>query len=172
MSSIYFKFNDMIIDSNHVSKLVVENSYQLVKIKKVEVNVNYKNNIVKAIYALQLMFGRKALIIKAKKSVASFNLREGTIVSYKITLQRRETYDFLNILSKKVLPRLNTKHIYVDPKCNINIGIADIKIFPQVSSEYDRISANIGANISIMLNNLDKRNSSLFLSDLLKYPIK
>jgi len=134
--------------------------------------VNYRTNITKALYALQLIFGRKAKLIKAKKSVASFNLREGSITSYKISLRGEELHNFISLLSMHILPKLDKKFINVDRKSNINIGINDIKVFPQIEHEYDRISASIGMNISIVANNNNISINKLLIKDTLKCIIK
>lgn len=166
------QFKTNLRNSSIITKLNLQNSYLIPSIEKIDVNVNYRANIIKVLYALQLIFGKKAKLVKAKKSVASFNLREGSITSYKVTLRGEELNNFISLLSIHVLPKSTNKSIKVDKYSNINIGISDIRVFPQIEHEYDRISASIGMNISIITNCTNQLTNKLLTKDTLKSTIK
>jgi large subunit ribosomal protein L5 len=85
------------------------------------------------------MSGQKPVIRKAKKSIAGFKLREGSNVGMVVTLRGKRMYDFMDRLIAIALPRSRDfrgiEHSAVDQHGNLNIGIREHNIFPEISYE-------------------------------------
>jgi len=100
---------------------------------------------------LTLIAGQKAVIRKAKKSIAGFKLRENMPIGCTVTLRRERMYDFLDKFFNIALPRLRDfrgipEKIF-DGRGNCTVGIREQIIFPEI--EYDKVDALRGLNISI-----------------------
>jgi large subunit ribosomal protein L5 len=101
---------------------------------------------------LSLIAGQRAVITKAKKSIAGFKLRTGMPIGCTVTLRRGRMYDFLDKLFNVALPRvrdfrgISTK--IFDGQANCTIGIKEHIIFPEI--DYDKIDKIKGLNISIV----------------------
>lgn len=99
-----------------------------------------------------MISGQHALRRKAKKSIASFKLREGDCVGIQVTLRRKKMSDFAERLINLVLPRvrdfrgLDLKNI--DQSGSLNIGLRDQKIFPEIDPNTSRV--NFGLQITIV----------------------
>jgi len=104
-----------------------------------------------AVDDMQKIAGQKPVVTKAKKSVASFKIRDGYPVGCKVTLRQDRMYEFLDRLVTIAIPRIRDFR-GVSPKSfdgrgNYNMGIKEQIIFPEI--EYDKIDALRGMNITI-----------------------
>jgi large subunit ribosomal protein L5 len=101
---------------------------------------------------LSLISGQKAVIRKAKKSIAGFKLREGMPIGCMVTLRRNRMYDFLDKLFNIAFPRVRDfrgiSNKIFDGRGNCSIGIKEHIIFPEI--DYDKIDKVKGLNISIV----------------------
>ena len=95
--------------------------------------------------------GQKPVVTKAKKSVASFKIRDGYPVGCKVTLRRERMYEFLDRLVTVAIPRIRDfrgiSAKSFDGRCNYNMGIKEQIIFPEI--EYDKIDTLRGMDITI-----------------------
>ena len=95
--------------------------------------------------------GQKPVVTKARKSIATFKIRDGYPIGCMVTLRRDRMYDFLDRLITVALPRvrdfrgMNPRSF--DGRGNYNMGVREQIIFPEI--EYDRIDALRGMNITI-----------------------
>jgi large subunit ribosomal protein L5 len=101
---------------------------------------------------LALIAGQKPVITRAKKSIASFKLRENMPIGCMVTLRRDRMYDFLDKLVRIALPRVRDFR-GVSPKSfdgrgNYTLGIREHIIFPEIN--YDKIDKIKGLNITIV----------------------
>jgi len=122
---------------------------------------------------LSRIAGQKTVVCKSKISEAGFKIRKGMIVGFKATLRGSKMYDFLDRLVDIALPRcrdfrgLPEKNI--DKEGNLNIGIKEHIVFPEISTESAK---NIfGFEISITTTAKTKKEG-LALFKLLGFPIK
>lgn len=96
--------------------------------------------------------GQKAVITKAKKSIASFKLREGMPIGCMVTLRQDRMYEFLDRLLNVALPRVRDfKGVSAkafDGMGNYSLGVKEQLIFPEI--DYDKIDKIKGLNISIV----------------------
>ncbi|RUM38941.1 MAG: 50S ribosomal protein L5 [Desulfobulbus sp.] len=106
----------------------------------------------KAAAELTLIAGQKAVITRARKSIATFKLREGMPIGARVTLRRDKMYDFLSKLVNIALPRvrdfrgISSKGF--DGNGNYSMGITEHIIFPEV--DYDKIDKIRGLNVTIV----------------------
>ena len=100
---------------------------------------------------LNTITGQKAVITKAKKSVANFKVREGMPVGAKVTLRGEKMWEFLDRLFNVALPRVRDFHGInanaFDGRGNYALGIKEQLIFPEI--EYDKIDKIRGMDIII-----------------------
>lgn len=105
-----------------------------------------------AVEELTLIAGQRAVVTKARKSIAGFKLREGMPIGCTVTLRRERMYDFLDKLFNAALARVRdfrgiSGKIF-DGRANCSIGIKDFIVFPEI--DYDKIDKIKGLNISIV----------------------
>lgn len=128
---------------------------QIPRLDKVVVNVGcgeVKDNakIMDAILSdLAQVTGQKAIVCKAKKSVANFKLREGMPIGAKVTLRGERMYEFVDRLFSVALPRVRDfrgiNGNSFDGRGNYAVGIKEQLIFPEI--DYDKIDAVRGMDI-------------------------
>ena len=104
-----------------------------------------------AVNELNAIAGQRAVITKAKKSIAAFKLREGMAIGCMVTLRCDRMYEFLDRLMNVALPRVRDFR-GISPKSfdgrgNYTLGLKDQLIFPEI--DYNRVDKTKGMNISI-----------------------
>ncbi len=96
--------------------------------------------------------GQQPVITKAKKSIASFKLREGQKLGVMVTLRKKRMYEFLNRLCNIALPRVRDfrgiSGRAFDGKGNYSLGVTEQIIFPEIN--YDKIDKIRGMNITVV----------------------
>ena len=104
-----------------------------------------------AVGDMEKIAGQKAIVIKAKKSVAGFKIREGWPVGCKVTLRRDRMFEFLDRLISIAMPRIRdfrgVSAKSFDGRGNYSVGVKEQIIFPEI--EYDKIDALRGMDITI-----------------------
>ncbi len=131
------------------------NRLQVPRLEKITINMGVgeatqdKKKVEVAAAEMMAITGQKPVITRAKKSVASFKLREGMPIGCKVTLRRDRMYEFLDRLITIALPRvkdfrgLNPKSF--DGRGNYAMGLKEQLVFPEIS--YDRIDKVRGMDI-------------------------
>jgi len=151
------KYQDEVIPAM-IKEFGYESIMAVPRLKKVALNMGLGEAIYnikvldKGVEELTLIAGQKAIITKAKKSIAGFKLREGMPIGCMVTLRREKMYDFLDKLFNVALPRVRdfrglSEKIF-DGRANSTIGIKEHIIFPEI--DYDKIDKIKGLNISII----------------------
>jgi len=159
-------------------KLIREFSYknpnQVPKLVKVTLNMGLGEAIQNAkildsaAAELAAISGQKAVITRARRSIAAFKLREGMPIGVTVTLRRDRMYYFLDKLINIVLPRVRDFR-GVSPKAfdgrgNYTLGIKEHIIFPEI--DYDKIDKIKGLNISIVTSARTDEEARFLLSEL------
>ncbi|MBQ1231423.1 MAG: 50S ribosomal protein L5 [Clostridia bacterium] len=138
-----------------MKKYNYKSTMQIPKLDKVVINVgcsDAKENakVIDAVMAdLALITGQKAVVCRAKKSVANFKLREGMPIGVKVTLRGEKMYEFVDRLFNMALPRvrdfrgINANSF--DGRGNYSMGVKEQLIFPEI--EYDKIDKVRGMDI-------------------------
>ncbi|MEK7876963.1 MAG: 50S ribosomal protein L5, partial [Pseudomonadota bacterium] len=100
---------------------------------------------------LAMIAGQKAVVTHARKSIATYKLREGQAIGCKVTLRGTRMYEFLDRLVTVAIPRIRDFRGIpaksFDGRGNFNFGVKEQIIFPEI--EYDKIDALRGMNITI-----------------------
>ena len=138
-----------------MAKFGYKSVMQIQKLEKIVINIGMsdaKENpkvIEAAMNDLGLITGQKAVVTKARKSVANFKLREGMNIGCKVTLRAEKMYEFLDRLFSIALPRVRDfKGINpnsFDGRGNYSLGIKEQLIFPEI--DYDKIDKIRGMDI-------------------------
>ncbi len=134
------------------------NPMQVPRLDKIVVNMGVgeatgdSKVIASTVNEMTLITGQKPIVIKAKRSVAAFKLREGMPIGVKVTLRRTRMYEFLDRLITIALPRVRDFR-GVSPKSfdgrgNFAIGIKEQIVFPEI--DYDKIDNVRGMDIVIV----------------------
>lgn len=136
-------------------KFRYENVMQIPKLEKIIINMGLgseKDNpkgIEKAVAELSAIAGQKAIVTKAKKSVANFKVREGMNIGAKVTLRGDRMYYFADKLMNIVLPRVRdfrgVSDTSFDGRGNYAMGVREQLIFPEIN--YDDVDKVRGMNI-------------------------
>jgi large subunit ribosomal protein L5 len=130
---------------------------QVPRIEKITLNMGVgeavadKKVMENAVGDMEKIAGQKAIVTKAKKSVAAFKIRDDYPVGCKVTLRRERMYEFLDRLVTVAIPRIRDfrgiSAKSFDGRGNYNMGVKEQIIFPEI--EYDKIDALRGMNITI-----------------------
>ena len=154
-------------------KFGYKNVMQAPKLKKIVVSVgtgSFKDPNKKEIVADRLarITGLKPKYNKARKSIATFKLREGQVIGYQVTLRGQRMYDFLDKLIHIALPRTKDfrglKREAVDEAFNYSIGIKEHTIFPETSDE--ELKNVFGMGITLVTTAKSKEETLAFLEEL------
>ena len=151
----------------------------LPKLKKIVINmgvgeaINDKKHLTSAVSDLEAISGQKPIITNARKSVASFKIREGWPLGCKVTLRGNRMYELVDRLINIAIPRerdfrgLNPKSF--DNQGNYSFGIREQIIFPEIN--YDNIDQIRGMDICINISAKTKDEAKVLLEEL-KFPFK
>ncbi|MFA6171058.1 MAG: 50S ribosomal protein L5 [Patescibacteria group bacterium] len=160
-------------------KFGYKNGMEVPRIIKATINVGvgrnskdhkYVDEVVKSIIQIS---GQKPVQTKAKKSIASFKLRQGTITGVMATLRGRRMYDFLEKLVNISFPRVRDfrgiSASQVDRTGNLTVGFKENIVFPEISQ--DEVENIHGLEISVTTN-AKTREEGLELLKLIGFPFK
>jgi large subunit ribosomal protein L5 len=121
-----------------------------------------------AVDELGQITGQKPIITKAKKSIASFKLREGQAIGAMVTLRGEKMYEFLDRLISTALPRVRdfrgVPSKSFDGRGNYTLGIRDHLIFPEI--DITKVDKSKGMNITIVTNAKDDDQARFLLREL------
>lgn len=139
-------------------KFGYKNVMQLPKIDKVILNIGVgeavgnSKALEAAVRDLTIISGQKPLVTRAKKSIATWKIRQGMAIGAKVTLRGQRMYEFLDKFMNIALPRVRDFHGVsrqaFDGRGNYSVGLKEQLIFPEI--EYDKIDKARGMNIAIV----------------------
>ena len=163
-----------------VKKFGYKNVMQIPKLDKIVINMGVgeaKENakvLDTAIKDLETITGQKAVVTRAKKSVANFKLREGMPIGCKVTLRGEKMYEFTDRLVNLALPRVRdfrgVNPDAFDGRGNYALGIKEQLIFPEI--EYDKVDKVRGMDIIFVTTaNTDEEARELLEGYNLNIPI-
>ena len=154
MSRLKEQYQNEIIDAM-IKKFGYKNIKEVPKLDKVVINMGVgeaKDNaklLDAAIADMEKITGQKAVVCKAKKSVANFKIREGMPIGCKVTLRGEKMYEFVDRLVNLALPRVRdfrgVNPNAFDGRGNYALGIKEQLIFPEI--EYDKVDKVRGMDI-------------------------
>ena len=134
------------------------NSLQLPRLEKIVVNMGVGDAVADskkidgAVADLTAITGQKPVVLRARKSVATYKLREGMAIGVKVTLRRQRMYEFLDRLINVALPRVRDfrglSEQSFDGRGNFALGLREQIVFPEI--DYDKTDTIRGMDIVIV----------------------
>jgi large subunit ribosomal protein L5 len=157
-----------------VDRFGYSNVQQVPKLEKVVLNMSVTEAIQNskvldtAASELQVISGQKAVITKAKKSIAAFKLRQGMNIGAKVTLRGERMYVFLDKLFNIVLPRIRDfrglPRKAFDGRGNYNLGLREQIVFPEIN--FDKVDKTRGMDIVIVTTAKTDEEATEFLTQM------
>ena len=148
------QYQNEIVDAM-IKKFGYKNIMEVPKLDKIVINMGVgeaKDNskvLDSAVKDLEIIAGQKAVVTKAKKSIANFKIREGLPIGCKVTLRGEKMYDFADRLINLALPRVRdfrgVSANSFDGRGNYALGIKEQLIFPEI--EYDKVDKVRGMDV-------------------------
>jgi len=160
-------------------ELGVSNTMSVPKIEKITINMGLgsalgdKKILESALEELGLISSQKPMTCLARKSVASFKLREGNAIGCKVTLRKERMYEFLDRLVNVAIPRirdfrgLNEKSF--DGRGNYNMGITEQIVLPEI--EFEKVTKVRGREMAITTNAKNDEDAKKLLA-MFNFPFK
>ncbi|MDE0991759.1 MAG: 50S ribosomal protein L5 [Rhodospirillales bacterium] len=156
MTRLQDEYNNT-IKASLLEEFGYESVMEVPKLDKIVLNMGVgeasqdKKKIVGAVEDMQRITGQKPVITKAKKSIATFKLRDGMIVGCKVTLRRHRMYEFLDRLVTIALPRVRdfrgVSGKSFDGNGNYAMGMKEQIVFPEI--DYDQVDQIRGMDIIV-----------------------
>lgn len=152
----------------------IKNAMAVPKLKKIVVSMGIKDaltdkkNIERAVVTLATITGQKPKVTKAKKSIATFKLREGDQIGAMVTLRGKRMYDFFVKLTSIVLPRIrdfrgvSTRSF--DGKGNYSLGFSEHVVFAEIDSS--KVEKAQGVEVTIVTSAPDDAQGIALLRKL------
>ena len=162
-----------------MDKFQFKSAMEVPKITKITLNMGVgeaigdKKILENAVGDMEKIAGQKAVVTRARKSIARFKIREGWPIGCKVTLRRERMYEFLDRLINVAIPRirdfrgLNAKAF--DGRGNYSMGVREQIIFPEI--DYDKIDALRGLDITITTTAKNDEEGRALL-EAFKFPFK
>jgi large subunit ribosomal protein L5 len=160
-------------------KFNYKNVMQVPRITKITLNMGVgeaaadKKFIDNAVVDLTKIAGQKVLVTKARKSIASFKIREGWPIGCKVTLRGKRMYEFLDRLVNVAIPRIRDFRGFsakaFDGRGNYTLGIREQIVFPEI--EYDKIDKIRGLNVTITTTAISDAEARALLA-FFNFPFK
>ena len=158
------------VKANLMKEFNYSSVMEIPKIEKIVVNIGVGDAtsnsklIDDSVKELQQITGQKPVVTKAKKSIATFKLREGAEIGCKVTLRGERMYEFLDKLFNITLPRVRdfrgVSKTSFDGKGNYTLGVKEQIIFPEIN--YDEVNVVRGMDVVIVTTaNTNKEAYSL-----------
>ena len=157
MNRLYDKYKNEVVPAL-TSKFGYTSVMQVPKLEKIVINMGVGDAIAnskvldEAVNELTIITGQKPVVTKAKKSIATFKLREGMPIGCKVTLRGKRMYEFLDKLVSISLPRVRdfqgVSKTSFDGRGNYTMGVKEQLIFPEI--EYDKVNKVRGMDIVIV----------------------
>lgn len=117
---------------------------------------------------LTLIAGQKAVVTRAKKSIAAFKVRENMPIGAKVTLRKKRMYDFLDRLINIALPRVRDfrglSPRSFDGQGNYALGLKEHVVFPEIN--YDKVEKTMGMDIVICTTATNEEHARALLKEL------
>lgn len=157
MNRLQVKYNEEIKPAL-MNEFKFDNVMQLPKLDKIVINMGLGKAVTNAkiiddaVEEMTLIAGQKPVVTKAKKSIATFKLREGMQIGVKVTLRGEKMYNFLDKLVSIALPRVRdfrgVSDKAFDGRGNYTFGIKEHLVFPEI--EFDKVNMVKGMDITVV----------------------
>ena len=170
-------FRDTVVQ-RVMTEFNLRNVNQIPRLAKITVNVGvgkqlenqklkpeYRDTVIQT---LTTITGQKPIMIKAKKSVSNFKVREGSPSAFAVTMRRDRMWHFLDRLINLAVPRIKDfrglKDSAFDPQGNYSIGLAEQAVWPEINMA--NVNFSHGMNINVVFNRSNPKMSEFVLREL------
>jgi len=163
-----------------VETFKLKNKMAVPRVEKIVVNMGVGEAITdvkileKAMEELANITGQKPIMIRAKKAISNFKIRQGQPIGCKVTLRRAHMYEFMDRLINIAMPRIRDfRGVSIDAfdrAGNYTLGFSEQTIFPEI--EYDKISRSQGMDITFVIKNVKSKEQARELLRLFGMPFK
>jgi len=168
---------EKVFKKDFIYKSQANSTYKIPALKRIVLNLN--NNEIKyilsSINALELISNQKPVFYTAKKSMASFKLRQGAVIGCKLSLRKKNMFDFLDLLIFLVLPKIPNFNGFNFSASNTNslisLGLPDLSVFPQINKYSERFQKQCGCTITLITNTFNPYNQVILLNSF-QFPQK
>lgn len=152
-------YYEEVIRPDLLLKHTYKNLMEIPHLEKIVLNMGIKDvlqdkkHILSAMVALERISGQRPTVNRAKKSVASYQLKEGSILGCKVSLTGETMYEFLDKLVSIVLPRVKDLKLIQKKSFNggnLSLGLTDVIVFPEIESQYGKIPRTYGIDITFV----------------------
>lgn len=154
-----------------LNKFKLKNINQLPRLEKIVINVGAGEAVAnpKCLEFIQndlkLISGQKAVLAKAKKSIAGFKTRTGSVIGVFVTLRRKRMYDFLNRLTKVAIPRIRdfkglSKKCF-DKNGNYTLGLKEQLVFTEI--DFEKTDKARGLSMTFVCSSKNNAESQFLL---------
>ena len=170
----YKQYYKQIICEDLILKQNYKHIFELPEFKKIVVNTTSKNyvqekkEILPSLLVNELLCGQKAKLTIARKSIATFKLRQDQIIGYKTTLRARNMYRFLDLFLSVALPKLRDFHGIslksLDKSGNLSLGLQNLMIFPELENNFEFFQTIKGIHLNFVVNAKSREQACLLYS--------
>tara|TARA_B100001079_G_C16278993_1_gene455646 strand:- start:124 stop:663 length:540 start_codon:yes stop_codon:yes gene_type:complete len=160
-------------------ELGTKNPMAVPRIEKITINMGLgsalgdKKILQSALEEMSLISGQKPMTCNARKSVASFKLREGNPIGCKVTLRKEKMYEFLDRLVNIAIPRIRDfrglKATSFDGRGNYNMGLTEQIVFPEI--DFEKVTKVRGMDIAITTTAQSDEDAKKLLA-MFNFPFK
>lgn len=178
MARLQEQYNNEILPALQ-KELGTKNPMAVPKIEKITINMGLgsalgdKKILQSALEEMSLISGQKPMTCMARKSVASFKLREGSAIGCKVTLRRERMYEFLDRLVNIAIPRIRDfrglKATSFDGRGNYNMGLTEQIVFPEI--DFEKVTRVRGMDIAITTSAQSNDDAKKLLA-MFNFPFK
>lgn len=167
-------WSESILKKENLYKFKSTSIYKNPLLVKIILNLNIKSahndfkQMLPGLVCLELITLQKPVIYHAKKSIAAFKLRKNSIIGSKITLQKKQLFNTLDMLIHTVLAKTQNfkgfKQLEIHPMNQLNIGLLDLSIFQQINENQNHFSKKLGCNITFIIKSNSNKIKNLILN--------
>jgi Ribosomal protein L5 len=171
-------YKDMVVPAL-TERFGYSSAMQVPRIEKITLNMGLgealtdKNVMDAAVNDLAVISGQKAIVTKARKSVAAFKVREGWSIGCKVTLRRQRMYEFLDRIISVAIPRIRDfRGLSVkafDGRGNFSLGFQEQIAFPEI--DYDKVDAFRGLNVTLTTSARTDEEAEALLREF-RFPLR
>nr|UQT68337.1 ribosomal protein L5 [Nothophytophthora sp.] len=150
-----------------ITKINFKNIFEIPKITKICLNIGFKNaniekkKLINIIILLKLITNQKPIVTKSKKNNIFLKIKKNSIIGCKITLRKKNIYNFLEKVLIFILPNLERINFNIKNKNILNFQIQNILYFFELKTEFLKFKDIPSIDLSIHTNS--KNNNELFL---------
>ena len=173
MSRLKEQYQNEIVDAM-IKKFGYKNIMEVPKLDKIVINMGVgeaKDNakaLESAVKDMETITGQKAVLTRAKNSIANFKIREGMPIGCKVTLRGEKMYDFADRLINLALPRVRdfrgVSDTSFDGRGNYTLGIKEQIIFPEI--DFDKVDRTRGMDIVIVTSAKTNEEAKALLTQM------